>query len=286
MVISGNTSRGLADEYLEIAKQIADAIQLPAVKEIHINTQSHGSRKSSKFGALVLEDGTVGLTYVDLGEARQEIQDSVDLESFVGAPVLELAQLYPEQRDWQRVLGMAAINAISQYLFSASRFALVESTSTVEMLDPGAHDHIGMVGYFPPLVQRIRDMKLPLTVIELDPQWLQQGDDFEVTLDASRLSRCNKILCTGTMLINQTLDPVLQFAGNAEQILQVGPTVGCLPDPLFSRGITAIGGRQVVDCERFLELWKGDEPWNVATRRYSIAADSYPGFHTLVEQAA
>jgi uncharacterized protein (DUF4213/DUF364 family) len=281
----GNTPAELADDYLKIVKQVADAVELPAVSGVYFNLTSCDARKSSKFGALVLEDGTVGLTYVDLGEARQEFQDTVKPESFAGAPVLELARLYAEQRDWQRVLGMAAINAISQYLFIASRYPLVESTSTVEMLDPGAHDHIGMVGYFPSLVQRIRDMKLPLTVIELDPQWLQQGDNFEVTLDPSRLSGCNKILCTGTMLINQTLDPVLQFAGNAEQIIQVGPTVGCLPDPLFCRGITAVGGRQVVDCEHFLELWKSGEPWNVATRRYSIAAGGYPGYQELIERA-
>jgi hypothetical protein len=274
----------LTDDFLKVAKQVADAIHLPVVRKIHINAQTGVSRKSSKFGALVLEDGTVGLTYIDLDHARQEFQDIVDLESFTSAPVLELAQLYGQQRDWQRVIGMAAINAISQYLFTNSKFPLVESTSTVEMMDLGPGDDVGMVGYFPPLVQRIRDMKLPLTVVELDPQWLQQDDKFEVTGDPSRLSRCNKILCTGTMLINQTLDPLLQIAVNAEQIAQVGPTVGCLPDPLFSAGITVVGGRQIVDCERFLELWKAGKPWSEAARRYVIASDRYPGFHALVEQ--
>ena len=100
----------------------------PCVRKIHINAQTDVSRKSSKFGALVLEDGTVGLTYIDLDHARQEFQEIVNLESFTNAPVMELAQLYGQQCDWQRVLGMAAINAISQYLFADSNFPLVEST--------------------------------------------------------------------------------------------------------------------------------------------------------------
>ena len=171
----------LTDDFLKVVKQVADAIHLPVVRKIHINAQTDVSRKSSKFGALVLEDGTVGLTYIDLDHARQEFQEIVNLESFTNAPVMELAQLYGQQCDWQRVLGMAAINAISQYLFADSNFPLVESTSTVEMMDLGPGDDVGMVGYFPPLVQRIRDMRLPLTVVELDPQWLQQGDNFEVS---------------------------------------------------------------------------------------------------------
>ncbi|NIX00505.1 MAG: hypothetical protein GWN13_20090, partial [Phycisphaerae bacterium] len=86
-------------------------------------------------------------------------------------------------------------------------------------------------------------------------QWLQQDEAFEVTLSPERLKACNKIICTGTVLVNQTIDDLLPWFVNAEQISIVGPTVGCLPDPLFDRGITHLGGSVVLDKTRFIKLW-------------------------------
>jgi len=141
------------------------------------------------------------------------------------------------------------------------------------------------VGYFPPLVEQVRARDVPLTVIELDPHWIQRGDGSEVTLDPSRLRDCNKVLCTGTALINHTLDAVLSYCRNAEQICLIGPTAGCLPDPLFARGVTAIAGCQVTDCDCFIQLWSTQQRWRRATRRYTIHSAGYPGFENLLESA-
>ncbi len=274
-----------ADQYLQIAEQIALTIQLPVVKAIHIDTEPGNPNKSSKFGALVLEDNSVGLTYVGLDQARSELQTMAPFDHFVGVSPVEVARLYTREHSWQRALGMAAINAISQHLLRVSNFPLVETCGTMDLLQPRIGDRIGMVGYFPPLVKAIRDKKLPLTVIELDPQWVQREDRFEVTLDTSRLSRCNKILCTGTVLINQTLENILAYTTKATRIIQIGPTVGCLPDPLFGSGVTAVGGRQVMDYGRFVELWRAGEPWREVTKRYTISREDYSGFEVLLDQA-
>ena len=143
-----------------------------------------------------------------------------------------------------------------------------------------------MVGFFPPLVEQVRQMGLPLTVIELDEQWLQQDGQFVVTLEPEKLNDCSKIICTGTVLVNQTIDDLLPHFGNARQIFIVGPTVGCLPDPLFERGITQLGGCAVLNTARFLSLWTAQEKWRDSTRRYVLSRGSaYPGFLQLLENA-
>ena len=147
-------------------------------------------------------------------------------------------------------------------------------------------DHVGMVGYFPPLVEQVREMGLPLTVIELDEQWLQNDEQFEVTLDPEKLKDCSKIICTGTVLVNQTIDDLLPYFSNASQIFIVGPTVGCLPDPLFDRGITQLGGCTVLDSAQFLRLWATQEKWRDSTRRYVLSRNStYPGCLQLLKNA-
>ena len=273
----------IANEYLDIVDNIAGSVVLPPIREIHFASKFEKPEASSKFGAMVLDDGTVGLTYTGLNDTLRDLQSRPDLHELAGCSPVEAARLYAEETGWQRSLGMAAINAISQYVLECSRYALTESVQTLDLLVVEQGDHVGMVGYFPPLVEQIRALDVALTVIELDAKWLQQDNAYEVTLDPARLSECNKILCTGTTLVNQTLDAVLEHSSGAAAFCLIGPTVGCLPDPLFKRGVTALGGRQVTDCARFVELWRDGQPWRQASRRYSIEDKGYPGYESLLQ---
>jgi uncharacterized protein (DUF4213/DUF364 family) len=278
---------GIASDYLQLMQTIGAKLEIPPVQDIYIAPFAADPVKSSKFGALVLADGTVGLTYTGLGDDLQVLQDRSLYESLPGESAVAAASLYREAAGWQKVLGMAAINAISQYLFERAGYTPPSGGKTVThlALEPG--DHVGMVGFFPPLVEQVREMGLPLTVIELDERWLQQEGAFEVTLAPEKLGDCNKIICTGTVLVNQTIDELLPHFGNARQIFIVGPTVGCLPDPLFDRGITQLGGCAVLDTAQFLRLWKANEKWRDSTRRYVLSRDGgYPGWLRLLESAA
>jgi len=277
----------IATDYLQLMQSIGAKLEIPPVSQIHIAAYEKDPIKNSKFGALVLADGTVGLTYTGLGDDLLVLQDRNLYKSYLGESPVQMASLYTRREGWCRALGMAAINAISQYLFTRAGYSLPKGEKTVAHLQLEQNDHVGMVGYFPPLVEQLREMDLPLTVIELDEQWLQNDDQFEVTLKPEKLSDCNKIICTGTVLVNQTIDDLLPHFGNAEQVFIVGPTVGCLPDPLFDRGITQLGGSRVADQELFLRLWKAQERWRDSTRRYVLSRGSdYPGYGHILKSAA
>ncbi len=275
---------GIASDYLQLMQTIGAKLQIPLVQEIYIAPFESDPEKSSKFGALVLADGTVGLTYTGLDDDLLVLQDRCKYESLVNESPVQIASLYTKEEGWQKVLGMAAINAISQYLFNRGGYSPPAGGKTVTHLELDKGDHVGMVGFFPPLVEQVRQMGLPLTVIELDEQWLQNDDQFEVTLEPEKLNDCSKIICTGTVLVNQSIDDLLPHFRNARQIFIVGPTVGCLPDPLFDRGITRLGGCTVLDTAQFLSLWTAQEKWRDSTRRYVLSRDSaYPGCLQLLK---
>ncbi len=277
---------GIASDYLQLMQTIGAKLQIPPVQEIYIAPFESGPEKSSKFGALVLADGTVGLTYTGFGDDLLVLQDRSKYESLVNESPVQVASLYAGEEGWQKVLGMAAINAMSQYLFSRGGYSPPAGGKTVAHLELDKGDHVGMVGFFPPLVEQLREMGLPLTVIELDEKWLQNDDQFEVTLAPEKINSCSKIICTGTVLVNQTIDDLLPHFGNARQVYIVGPTVGCLPDPLFDRGITRLGGCSVLDTVQFLGLWAAQEKWRDSTRRYMLSRDSaYPGHLQLLKNA-
>ncbi len=274
---------GIAIDYLRLIETIAKRLTVPCVQSIHIAALQENPEKSSKFGAMVLSDGTVGLTYTDLDGALSALQDRAKTDPLIQASPVQIAQLYAGQSGWQRSLGMAAINAISQVVFKRSGYIPPIADKTINHLALQDGDHVGMVGFFPPLVEQVRALGLPLTVVELDERWLQSADGFDVTLNPEHLRDCNKIVCTGTVLINQTIDALMEHCGHAEQMFIVGPTMGCLPDPLFDRGVTLLGGCSVVDSERFIELWTRQEKWRGTTRRYVLSKENgYPGYQSLL----
>lgn len=273
----------IASDYLSLVHSIDARLQLPAVKEIYIAPYHADPVKSSKFGAMVLADGTVGLTYTGLGNDLLVLQDRDKYKDLIDTPPLESAGLYTMPEGWQKVLGMAAINAVSQYLFRRSGYVLPSGGKTMSHLDLKEGDHVGMVGFFPPLVEQVREAGIALTVLELDEQWLQQDEKFEVTLEPEKLKVCNRIICTGTVLVNQTIDGLLPYFSNAESIFIVGPTVGCLPDPLFDRGITQLGGCAIQDTGKFIRLWRNQEKWRDSARRYVLSRGAdYPGCEWLL----
>lgn len=271
----------VANDYLELTAAVGEHLTVPPVQSIHVASPSDPGQ-SSKFGALVLTDNTVGLAYTALGDALTALQDHSLIESVVGQSPLEVARLYAGDQAWQRTLGMAAINAISQFLFRHCGYELSVGDETLSHLALCEGDHVGMVGYFPPLVEKVRALHLPLTVVELDERWLTRAEGFEVTLDPDRLARCNKIVCTGTVLLNQSIDDLSPRWRQAERVFVAGPTVGCLPDPLFERGVTLVGGCCVVDSAMFLQKWAAHEKWRGATRRYLLNRATYPGYRTLL----
>lgn len=278
---------GIASDYLQLMQSIGEILPIPPVQEIHIAQFASGPVKSSKFGAIELADGTVGLTYTGLDDDLLVLQDRSKYESLINQSPVQAAALYTMGAGWQKVIGMAAINAISQYLFNQGGYSLPTGGKTVSHLNLDKRDHVGMVGYFPPLVKQVREMDLALTIIELDEKWLQHENHFEVTLNPEKLADCSKIICTGTVLVNQTIDDLLPYFSNAEEIFLVGPTVGCLPDPLFDRGVTYLGGCTVIDKVQFLHLWAAQEKWRESTRRYVLSQDlDYPGCVRLLNNAS
>jgi len=60
---------------------IGAKLQIPLVQEIYIAPFEPDPEKSSKFGALVLADGTVGLTYTGLDDDLLVLQDRCKYES-------------------------------------------------------------------------------------------------------------------------------------------------------------------------------------------------------------
>ncbi|MCZ7598320.1 MAG: DUF364 domain-containing protein [Gammaproteobacteria bacterium] len=274
------SSNSLSASLLALCGDVASAMPLPAVDHIYLPPPQVAGEKSRKFGLVVLEDRSTGFFFTLLGDERGDAQ----VPKRHPRDVLELAAWFASDDIHLRAVGLGAIGAVTQALFKAAGYRPPDAVNPVANLDPGPGDHVGMVGYFPGLVDRLRANGVRLTVLELDEKWVQQGERFEVTVDPSRLAQCNKVLCTASTLINDTVDDILRAARHADYVALIGPSAGCLPDPLFDRGVHLVGGSSVVDYEALEAACDSGEDWRGAVVKYCISPADYPGTAALLDR--
>lgn len=273
----------IVGEYLHLVDRIAARIALPSIRSLHLPPDA-ATGKNAEFCALELADGSLGLSYLWLGYERPHLRDLLSRTSLGRLGVHALAGWYGDGDPARRAVGFAALNAISQHLFTRSGFAPNTATSSVSLLDPGDGDHVGMIGLFPPLVNRILDTGARLTVAELNPELVRNDGRYRVTLDRRELSACNKVISTSTVLLNGTIDDVIASCRSAKYFGIVGPGAGCLPDPLFARGVSTVGGARVIAPENVIASLVAGKRWSEGVEKYCILPAGYPGVEALLSR--
>ena len=257
---------------------------IPRVRALHLPQPEAAESRNGEFCALELDDGALGLSYVLLGGILPRLAASDDPHTIVGMDALQLAREFVAptagaggDAEIRRTLGFAAANALSRTVMERMGFAPPRAIDSIGGIDPQAGDHVGMVGLFTPLLKQVTAAGAQLTVIELNPDYAGHYDGYRVTLDAAALEDCNKVLSTSTILLNHTVDDMLAHCRKAQRIVLIGPSAGCLPDPLFARGVTVVGGSWITDRAGFIDALRRGESWSGFAYKFALAAADWPG---------
>lgn len=257
---------------------------IPRVRALHLPPPEAAESRNGEFCALELDDGALGLSYVLLGGILPRLAASDDPHTIVGMDALQLAREFAAptagaggDAEIRRTLGFAAANALSRTVMERMGFAPPRATDSIGGIDPQAGDHVGMVGLFTPLLKQVTAAGAQLTVIELNPDYAGHYDGYRVTLDAAALEDCNKVLSTSTILLNHTVDAMLAHCRKAQRIVLIGPSAGCLPEPLFARGVTVVGGSWITDRVGFIDALRRGESWSGFAYKFALGAADWPG---------
>jgi uncharacterized protein (DUF4213/DUF364 family) len=275
------------DDYLGALESIAANAPPPRVKSLHLPVGNPDLCVDNRgeFCALELEDGSLGLSYVLLDGALSRLRAADPGLGLAGLPALDVARGFLDRADVRRTIGFAAANAITRWLFSRAGYRPADSPDSLCEIPVPAAAAVGMVGYFPPLIPPLMARQARLTVLELDERLLDRGADrFVVTLDPTRLEGCEVVVSTGTVLLNHTLDAMLGHCRAAREIALIGPSVGCLPDPLLARGVTLLGGTEVEDRDGFVDALRTGQRWGPFARKTAIRGADYPGLPALLRR--
>jgi uncharacterized protein (DUF4213/DUF364 family) len=265
----------IAEALLSDLRRRLGAAPRPRVKALHLPPAPWNGSKDGEFGALELEDGALGLSYVLLDDSLQALAGGRAGADLCGADVMDVAAGWLDGDAVARTLGFAAVNAASRHLLDRMGVVPPDAPDSIGGLDPQPGEHIGMVGFFPPLVRQVTARGARLTVLELRADLAGQHAGFEVTLDPTALNDCDKVLSTSTVLLNHTLDGVLANCRKASHVALIGPGAGCLPGVLFDAGVTTLGGTWITDAAGFKQALQQGQPWSRFARKFAWnAADA------------
>lgn len=256
---------------------------VPRVRALHLPPPEAAASKNGEFCALELDDGALGISYVLLGDTLAQLASGHGAQQLAGMDALTLARAFAAppgagaEAGIQRTLGFAAANALSRTVMERMGFAPPRAGDSIGGIDPQPGDHLGMVGLFSPLLKQVIAAGARLTVVELNPEYVGHYDAYRVTLDAAALEDCNKVLSTSTILLNHTVDDLLAHCRRADRIVLIGPSAGCLPDPLFMRGVTVVGGSWITDGQGFIDALRRGESWSAFAYKFALTAGDWPG---------
>ncbi len=261
-----------------MVNEITTKFTLPPIASIFFPPFYKGGQpKDAQFMAISLEGGATGISFVLLPDEKMEEYTALQPSAFVEKNPRGFALEFGNDDPVKEMIGLASINAICQHVMKETNFAVDSATDSLGLLSVSSGDRVGMVGLFSGLIKTIKKANAELVVIEKNEHLIQKFPDLPITLDATKLGKCNKILCTSTTILNNSLDEILAHCSPDAFVSIIGPTAGYFPDPLFARGVDVVGGRIVKNVAQFLQLLAEKKHWGDATQRTCFQKKTYAG---------
>jgi len=266
----------LKDEFSKMVTELTAKFTIPPIEKIFFPPFHKGGQpKDAHFMAISLKSGATGISYVPLTDETMEKYTALQPQNFIGKDPGVFALEFGNDDDVKEMISLASMNAICQHVMRETNFPMDYATDSLGLLSVSPGDRVGMVGLFFGLIKKIKKAGAELVVIEKRNELIQEFPDLPITLDATKLRRCNKILCTSTAILNNSLDEILAHCSSDAFVSIIGPTAGYFPDPLFARGVDVLGGRVVKNGDQFLQLLAERKRWGTATQRTCFQKETY-----------
>lgn len=230
-------------------------------------------KEKNNFSLIVLENGSAGLTYTALSSEHEKAAEQFNKHECIGNYAVKVLEnlIKIKRTALEDMICMGLVNALSHAVMGKlNPDPRNYQSNYFDSLNLQEKDHVGMVGFFPPVVKRIEKKGISLTVLEKKKEMIQSHKTVHVTLDPKLLLKCNKVIITATTILNNTLDEILPYCRDAEIRIMIGPTAGFLPEPLFARNIDIIGGSCVINSHDLIERLRKDEQWGSCVDKYCI----------------
>jgi uncharacterized protein (DUF4213/DUF364 family) len=200
------------------------------------------------YTAVLLDNGAAGVAYTfrhDIPPGRTCCFQRAG--PLAGKKADEITQHITSPDLLERTVGIATANA----LININRDEFIEG-DTLKQLKPGKDDVVGMVGYFGPIVPKLKAAVKELFIFEK-----VSGRSEEVYPEVKAfemLPSCTVAIITSTTLINGTLGKLLEASKNCKKVALVGASTPLAKKVFGSFGIDILSGAIITDPPAILQI--------------------------------
>lgn len=199
------------------------------------------------YTAVVLDDKRGGVAFTFREEAKGGCAVFQKLRPLSGRHSSELVALLPSDDPIEAAVGLACANA----LVNVGHPGLREG-DILKHLDLRPDDHVGMVGYFEPLVKILEERARSLTIFDRARRASHLSRSPEEAEDT--LPKCQVALITATSIINHTMDQLLEAASDCREVVVLGASTPLLVEAFFPRHVTLLSGVIVLEPQGVLQI--------------------------------
>jgi uncharacterized protein (DUF4213/DUF364 family) len=199
------------------------------------------------YTAVALDDQRAGVAYTFREEAKGGCSVFGKLRPISGRHSSDLLALLPSDDPIEAAVGLACANALA----NVGRPALQDG-DVLRHLQLRPDDHVGMVGYFGPLIEKLEKKVRTLTVFERIPR---SSPTTRPAREAEGiLPRCQIALITATSIINHSIDGLLDAVAGCREVVLLGASTPLMPEVVSQHGVTLLSGVVVEEPSKILQI--------------------------------
>ena len=218
------------------------------------------------FSGVKLSNGAGGVCFTPVKDIPQavccpsstgRIFDPVHTQ---GMPVKEILGSLSSSEPVKTAIAIATLTALSATCWEngmRGNYTIQMNQDAQDALPMPVDESVAVVGAFVPVMRSLKRRGGTWWVIEQDPNTLKK-DEMAHYVPAGKseeiIKQADLLFITGVTLVNHTLEGILQAARSEAKIAVIGPTASFLPDVLFDRGVSLVGGVWVKRTNELLDV--------------------------------
>lgn len=152
------------------------------------------------YSCVELTDGSLGLTWTP-GRTSGSCTHLKHAGNLLGLNAQETLSWLSSENMLERALGLATFNALNSRV---KRNLLTEEAISLQNLQKD--DHVVMIGFFAPLIPKIKETGCRLEIVELNTD---NPGTITTNQGVTALAECDVAIITATSIINNTIDGLL-----------------------------------------------------------------------------
>lgn len=199
------------------------------------------------YTAVMLEEGRTGVAFTFREELGKGSSLFAALQPLSGRRASELLPLLDSTHRVEKAVGLATANALS----NCAKGGILEGDA-MEYLRIGPGDTVAMVGYFRPVLPKLKKKASSIMIFE---QIKEREGDLLPEEDAYRLlPLCEVAMITSTSILNHTIDRLLEAARRCREVVLLGASTPLIREVFADTPVTFLSGLIITHPDEILRI--------------------------------